>query len=94
MVQIGTLSLKLTLVKTLFFGIQGSGMLVKGALELRTVMGTLPKCVSLQQNCMVIDMALAYDVILGRPLLHQINIVINTRYLALKFSTQKGVAIL
>jgi hypothetical protein len=30
-------------------------------------MGIIPKYVSLQQNFMVIDMTLAYNVILGRP---------------------------
>jgi hypothetical protein len=35
----------------------------------------------------VIKMALAYKFILGRPLLYQINVVISTWYLALKFPT-------
>jgi hypothetical protein len=80
-------SSKLTLVKTPLIGIKGSDVPVKSALELLIIMGTLPRCVLLQQNFMVIDIALAYNVILGRPMLHQINIVINTRYLALKFPT-------
>jgi transcriptional regulator CtsR len=42
----------------------------------------------------MIDMTLAYNAILGRPLPHQINVVINTRFLALKFPTQHGVATL
>lgn len=80
-------SSKLTLVKTPLIGIKGSDVPVKGALELLIIMGSLPRCVLLQQNFMVIDITLAYNVILGRPMLHQINIVINTRYLTLKFPT-------
>jgi hypothetical protein len=37
---------------------------------------------------MVIDISLVYNVILGTPFPYQIN----TRYLALKFLTQRGVA--
>lgn len=36
-------------------------------------------------------MSLAYNTILEKPLLHQINAFINTRYLTLKFLTYKGV---
>ena len=67
---------------------------MKVALELPVVMGTLPKCVSLQQSFMVIDTTLTYIVILGRPFLYQINVVITIRHLALKFPTLKGVATL
>jgi hypothetical protein len=41
---------------------------------------------------MVIDISLVYNVILGTPFPYQINTMINTRYLALKFLTQIGVA--
>jgi len=67
-VQMGIPSSRPTPVKTPLIGIEGSGMLEKGALELLVVMGTPPKCVSLQKSFMIIDMALAYNVILGRPL--------------------------
>jgi hypothetical protein len=93
MVQMGIPSSKLTPVKTFLVGIEGPGVLVKGALKLPIVMGTSSKCVLLQQSFMVIYMALAYNAILGRPLLHQINAIISTRYLALKFPTQKGATV-
>jgi hypothetical protein len=41
---------------------------------------------------MVIDMSLVYDTILGRLFMHQINVIISTRYLTLKFLTKKEVA--
>jgi len=49
MIRIRIPSLKLTLLKALFIGIEGSGMLVKGALELLVIMGTPPKYASLQK---------------------------------------------
>jgi hypothetical protein len=61
--------------------IEGSSIPVKGALELPVVMGTPSKCVSLQQRFIMIDMTLAYNFILGRPLLHQINVIINNKML-------------
>jgi hypothetical protein len=92
MVQIGIPFSKLTPIKTPLIDIEGSGVLVKGVLEFPIILGTPPKCVSLRQSFMVIDMALAYNAILGIPFLDQINVIINTRYLTLKLPTQKGVA--
>jgi hypothetical protein len=63
MVQIVPLP-KLTPLKTSLIGIEGSGVPVKGALELLVVVGTPLKCVSLQQSFIMIDMALTYNVIL------------------------------
>lgn len=79
-------------MKTPLIWIKGSGILVKGTLEISYTIGTHLECVFLKQTFMVIDMALAYTIILGRPLLHQINVVISTRYLSLKFTTKKRVA--
>jgi hypothetical protein len=94
MSQIRIPYLKLIQVKSPLNGIKGSGVPVKGVLELPVMIGIPPRCTSLQQHFIMIDMTLAYNAILGRPLLHQINVVINTRYLALKFPTQYGVATL
>jgi hypothetical protein len=46
MVQIEIPSSKLMLVKTPLIGITGSGVPVKGALELLIIMGTLPMCLT------------------------------------------------
>jgi hypothetical protein len=48
MVQVRILFLKLTLVKTLFIGIKGSGVPMNGALESPVMMDTLLRRVSLQ----------------------------------------------
>jgi 4-hydroxy-3-methylbut-2-en-1-yl diphosphate synthase IspG/GcpE len=48
MVQMRILFLKLTLVKTLFIGIEDSGVSMNGALESSVMMGTLLRRVSLQ----------------------------------------------
>jgi len=42
----------------------------------------------------VVDMNLAYNIIIRKPLLHKINVIINTRYLVLKFPTLKEVTIM
>jgi hypothetical protein len=67
---------------------------IKGALEILVIIGTYPKCPTLQKTFMVIDMTLAYNFIIGRPLLHKINVVISMHYLVLNFLTQRGVAIM
>jgi len=41
---------------------------------------------------MVIDTHLLYNAIIGRPLLHQISAVANTKYVTMKFPIVKGVA--
>ena len=94
MSQIRIPYLKLIQVKSPLNGIKGSSVPVKGVLELPVMIGIPPRCTSLQQHFIMIDMTLAYNAILGRPLLHQINVAINTRYLVLKFPTQHGVATL
>lgn len=78
-------------MKTPLIWIEGSSILVKGTLEISYTIDTHLECVFLKQTFMVIDMALAYNVILVRLLLHQINVVI--RYLSLNFTTKKRVAI-
>jgi hypothetical protein len=47
MAQIGISLSKLTQAKTLLIGIKGSGVPVKGVLEVPIHMGTAPWCVSL-----------------------------------------------
>ena len=71
--------------------IKGSCILVKGTLEILDTISTHPESVFLKQTFMVINMALAYNIILYRPFLHQINVVISTGYLSLKFTTKKRV---
>ena len=58
-------SSKLTPLKNSLIGIEGSGVPVKGALELLVVVGTPLKCVSLQQSFIMIDMALTLSRVRG-----------------------------
>lgn len=41
---------------------------------------------------MVIKIKLTYNAIIGRPFLHEINIVISTKYLVIKSPTDRGIA--
>jgi len=43
---------------------------------------------------MVIMMNFSYNIILGRSLIRKINIVVNNRYVTIKFPTNKGMAIM
>lgn len=67
MAQIKINPLRLTLVKTPFIRIIGSGILMKGALETLVTISTYPKCLTLQQTFMVIDMSLVYNAIIECP---------------------------
>jgi hypothetical protein len=80
--------LKLILVNTHLIRVAGTNMLVKSVLKIPITFRSFPKYITLQQSLMVIDTSLTYNAIIGRPLLHQINIAISTRYLTLKFCTQ------
>jgi hypothetical protein len=68
--QMGTSPLRLTLVKTSLIRIEGLGVSTKSTLEIQVTISTPSKCVSLQQNFMIIDMPLVYNVIRGMPLLY------------------------
>jgi hypothetical protein len=80
--------LKLILVNTHLIRVAGTNMLVKSVLKIPITFRSFPKYITLQQSLVVIDTSLTYNAIIGRPLLHQINIAISTRYLTLKFCTQ------
>ena len=67
----------MALVKTPFIWIEGSSVPVKGILEIPVTISIPYKCVYFKQTFMVIDMALTYNVILGRPLKHQIIVAIS-----------------
>jgi len=91
MMKIGIDASTMTLVPTPLIGIEGSAVPVKGAVGLTVIMRSIPYCVTLQQTFMVIDTHLPYNAIIGRPLLHQLSVVVSIKYLALKFLTSKGI---
>lgn len=68
----------MTHVKKKIVRIEGLGVLVKGALDISITIGTYPKCFTLQQTFMVIEIALTYNTIIRRPFFHKINEVIST----------------
>ena len=92
MTKIGIDAFRMTLVPTPLIGIEGSAVPMKGAVGLTVTIGTAPCCVTPQQTFMVIDTHLPYNTTIGRPLLHQLIVVVSTKYLTLKFPTNKGVA--
>ena len=68
----------MTLVKALLIWIEGLRVLMKGALKISVTIDTYPKCLTLQQTLMVINMVVTYNIIIERLVLHKINAVINT----------------
>jgi hypothetical protein len=48
----------MTLVKTLLIGIEELEVPIKGALKLPIIIGTHPRCITLQQPLMVMNMAI------------------------------------
>lgn len=81
---------RMTHMKTFFIGIEGSLVPVKGAWKISVMISTYSRYITLQQTFMMIDIALAYNAIIRRPLMHQINAIISIGYVILKFTTQKG----
>lgn len=63
---------------------------MEGVLDLSVTIGTYSRCCMLQQIFMV-KMNLSYNSIIDRPLFHEINIVINNKYLNLKSLINKRV---
>jgi len=56
---------RLIIVKTSLIRIVGTGMQVKGALDITVIIGTYSKYLTFQQNLMIIDTSLAYNVLLA-----------------------------
>jgi len=81
---------RMTHMKTFFIRIEGSLVPIKGVLKISVMISTYSRYITLQQTLIMIDIALAYNAIIGRPLMHQINAVISMGYVILKFTTQKG----
>jgi hypothetical protein len=67
MAQIEINPLRLTLMKTPLIGIIGLRILMKDALETLITISTYPKCLTLQQTFMIIDMSLVYNAIIECP---------------------------
>lgn len=67
MAQIEINPLRLTLMKTPLIGIIGLRLLMKDALETLITISTYPKCLTLQQTFMIIDMSLVYNAIIECP---------------------------
>jgi hypothetical protein len=78
LIQIGMDTFKLILVKNHLIEIKERKMLVKGALDFSMTIDTYLNYCMLPHIFMMIKIYLMYNVMLGRPLLHEINAIINT----------------
>lgn len=62
---------------------KAKGIPIKGALDFFITISTHPKCHTLQKKKIVIKMNLTTNIMLGKHLLHDINIIISMKYLAM-----------
>jgi hypothetical protein len=78
LIQIGMDTFKLILVKNHLIEINERKVLVKGALDFSMTINTYLIYCMLPHIFTMIKIYLMYNVMLGRPLLHEINAIINT----------------
>jgi hypothetical protein len=78
LIQIGMDTFKLILVKNHLIEIKERKVLVKGALDFSMTIDTYLNYCMLPHIFMMIKIYLMCNVMLGRPLLHEINAIINT----------------
>ncbi|XP_021760182.1 uncharacterized protein LOC110725011 [Chenopodium quinoa] len=71
-------------------GFNGSGLTSEGIIELVVRVGERSKRRDIRAEFLVIDSPSAYNVILGRPLIHKIGRVVSTYHLAMTYTTNEG----
>ena len=73
-------------MKTPLIENESKGVLVKVVLNILITIGTNLRCHTLQQICMVIMINSSYNTLLRRSLIHETNMMISNKYLAMKLS--------
>ena len=79
---------------TTLYGFGGEGTASIGAIDLAVTLGEYPISVTKIVEFVVVDIPLAYNVILGRPILILLGAVSSIRHLSLQFPTPRGVGII
>ena len=79
-------------VTTPLYSFTGEAVLVAGSIQLPTTLGNEPHVVTRMATYMVVkSTSSAYNIILGRPLLNDMQAVVSSAYLLMKFPTSKRV---
>ncbi|XP_022858555.1 uncharacterized protein LOC111379427 [Olea europaea var. sylvestris] len=93
LVQMGISVKQLKPVKTHLQGFGGGVITPEGIVELPMTLGSEGRLVTHIVTFEVVRTPMAYNAILGRPLLNKIRAVISTFHLAMKFPTYSGVGV-
>ncbi|XP_022858982.1 uncharacterized protein LOC111379774 [Olea europaea var. sylvestris] len=74
-------------------GFGGGVITPEGVVELLLTLGSGQKQVTEMTSFQVVRVSMAYNAILGRPLLNKIKAIVSTFHLAMKFPTSNGVGV-
>ncbi|KAL0301391.1 UNVERIFIED_CONTAM: hypothetical protein Sradi_6415900 [Sesamum radiatum] len=78
-------------VDTFIYGFAGEIVHPRGMISLPLTLGTTPLWRTYLLKFLVVDIPLAYNVILGRPMLNAFRAVISTYHMKVKFPVDEGV---
>ncbi|XP_012851629.1 PREDICTED: uncharacterized protein LOC105971328 [Erythranthe guttata] len=85
--QLGIADAQLAPVKTPLIRFTGEVVEALGQITLPLILGTFPRRVTRMVNFLVVKSSLTYNVILGRPSIHQFKAVASTCHMKLRFLT-------
>ncbi|XP_038687492.1 uncharacterized protein LOC119986871 [Tripterygium wilfordii] len=69
----------------------GESIVPKGIISLPVTLRTYPQTIMHMVDLLVVDMKTPYNAIIGRSLLHKLQVVVSTYHLKIKFPTSYGV---
>jgi hypothetical protein len=84
---------KVVLARHLLVGFTGEQVLPLGSIELQVMAGVYPRQRTIMVRFLIIDRPSAYNAILGRTALNDLNAVTSTLHLSMKFPTEEGVGV-
>ncbi|XP_077223405.1 uncharacterized protein LOC143857018 [Tasmannia lanceolata] len=73
------------------YGFSGASVRVSGKIDLPVTFGMYPLQKTILTTFMVVDIPFAYNAIIGRPALRDLEAVVSTPHLQLKFPTRTGI---
>lgn len=85
---------KIIPVTTPLVGFTGERILPIGTITLPVIVGTFPKERNLLVNFFIVDQPSAYNSIIGKPTLNQLQVATSTYHLIMKFPIENGVKII
>ncbi|KAK3039298.1 hypothetical protein RJ639_026682 [Escallonia herrerae] len=76
---------------TLLYGFSNHPIAAEGIIALPVAIGTPPAQANFMLDFVVVKVPSAYNAILGRPALNQLQVVVSTYHLKMKFPTEHGI---